>query len=118
MAGDTRDDNSPQRSTPSSTSGDERSESLPYQGKVYEIFNAAPGAPPENANVLPGGAANTAGGRPKDAGIIDALKTVKLEEFMEVHKKPCVRDSFLTGILSAFGMGSFRAVLGGMYCFI
>jgi len=68
--------------------------------------------------VLPGGSANTAGGRPKDAGLIDAVKTVKLEEFTEIHKKPCVRESLLTGILSGFGMGGVRAVLGGMRHYI
>jgi len=117
MAADTRDDASPQAPSPS-TKPDHDYSPPPYQGKVYEIFNAPPATPPENANVLPGGSANTAGGRPKDAGLIDAVKTVKLEEFTEIHKKPCVRESLLTGILSGFGMGGVRAVLGGMRHYI
>lgn len=113
MAADTRDITSVQQSPPPTTTS-EHSSSRPYQGKVYEVFNGAPITPPENANVLPGGTANTAGGRTKDAGLIDAVRTMKLEEFGEIHKKPCVRDSLLTGIASGFGIGGLRAILGGM----
>lgn len=109
MAGDTRDD-----ASPATTAKDDSSTERPYQGKVYEVFHTPPAAPPESANVLPGGTANTAGGRAKEAGLIDALKTVKPEELLEVHKKPCVREALLTGILSGFGMASLRTILGGM----
>ena len=72
-----------------------------------------PVAPP-NANALPAGAGhNTAGGRVKEAGVFDAIRSIKLSELTEVHKKPCVRESFLTGIGGGFGIGAARAIWGG-----
>ena len=68
---------------------------------------------PENVNVLPGGSSNTAGGRVKDANVVDAIKTINPRDFREVHKKPCVRDAFLAGIGIGFGTGGIRAILGG-----
>lgn len=113
MAEDTREGKTTvQHPIAPSSSGTDSPKQVPYQGKVYEVFNAPP-TPPESANVLPGGSANTAGGRPKEAGVVDALKSIKPEDFFEVHKKPCVRESLLTGIGSAFAVGSVRAVLGG-----
>ncbi|MCJ1298039.1 hypothetical protein MMC08_000828 [Hypocenomyce scalaris] len=104
MAGDTRDDKSPQYA-PSDASNER-----PYQGKIYERFHVS--ATPENANTLPGGTSNTAGGRPKEAGLIDAAKAVRLKKLKEIHEKPCVRDSLLTGIGAGFGVGGLRAVVG------
>lgn len=46
---------------------------------------------PENANELPGGNVHTAGGKVKDANVVDALRTVNISEFKEFHKRPCVR---------------------------
>lgn len=109
MAGDIRD-NAPPPSAPQSASSDPSNE-RPYQGKIYERFHVP--AAPENANALPGGTVNTAGGRPKEVGLLDAAKTVKLEELTQVHKKPCVRDSLLTGIGASFSVGGIRAILGG-----
>ncbi|KAL8662569.1 MAG: hypothetical protein Q9202_004621 [Teloschistes flavicans] len=80
--------------------------------KTYETFGYPPSAP--NANSLPGANANTAGGRPPQyATLADAFKTVRLEHLKEVHKKPCARESFLTGIGAGFVVGGARAVLGG-----
>lgn len=110
MVRDTRDNALPPGTPPQSRPGESLNE-RPYQGKIYERFPVS--ATPENSNALPGGTTNTAGGRPKDAGLIDAAKTVKLEELTEVHKKPCVRDSLLTGIGTSFGVGGIRAILGG-----
>lgn len=101
MAADTRE---PQKAPNPSTSSIS-------QGRTYETFNAP--IAPENVNALPGGGLNTAGGKPKDAGLLEALKSVRLEELKEVHKKPCVRDALLTGIGAGFGMGGIRAIMGG-----
>ncbi|KAL9103951.1 MAG: hypothetical protein Q9163_001057 [Psora crenata] len=68
---------------------------------------------PDNANVLPGGSSNTAGGKTKEASIIDAIKSIHLADFKEVHKKPCVRDALMTGIGAGFGIGGVRTILGG-----
>ena len=83
------------------------------QGKTYENFSAP--AAPENVNALPGGGLNTAGGRPKEAGLLEAIKTVRVDELMEVHKKPCARDALLTGIGAGFGMGGLRIIIGCEY---
>ena len=71
--------------------------------------------PPENANALSGGSMNTAGGKSRDTNVVDALKAVKLEDFKELHRKPCVRDAFLPGIGVGFAAGGLRAILGGEY---
>jgi len=70
-------------------------------------------APPENANLMPGGTMNTAGGKMREAGYIDGIKSIKWSDFMEVHKKPCVREAFLTGIGAGFAVGGVRSILGG-----
>ena len=49
----------------------------------------------------------------QNVGIWDAFRSVRLSDFKEVHKKPCVRESFLVGIGAGFGVGGFRAILGG-----
>ena len=113
MAADTRDVASPQDHP---ASPEDAAAQLPYEAKHYEVFDDPPETPPESANVLPGGTANTAGGRQRDTSFINALKMMKLSDFTEVHKKPCVRESFMTAMLSAFGVGGLRAILGGLYC--
>lgn len=105
MAADTREQESP-------TSLKAAPHSAPRKS---EEACAVPLSPP-NANALPAGAGlNTAGGKGKEASYLDALKSVQLNELQEVHKKPCVRDAFLTGIGSGFGIGGVRAITGGLW---
>ena len=68
---------------------------------------------PENANALPGGGLNTAGAKVKEATFIDGLKSIRLSDLKEIHKKPCVRDSLMMGIGTGFAFGALRTVLGG-----
>ena len=89
MAADTRDDNIKKASIPSTPSS---------KGNEREAQAAS------NATVLATG---------KEVGVVDVLRTIKLSEFKEVHKKPCVRDSLLTGIGGGFGIGGIRAIWGG-----
>ncbi|KAI9829580.1 MAG: hypothetical protein M1819_006085 [Sarea resinae] len=107
MAADTREPESAPQGGPDEA-GIVPAAAPPHSHKIYETFTP----PPESANVLPGGMSNTAGGRPQSAGFTDALKTVKVDDFKNVHKQPCVRDSLLTGITAGFGVGGIRAVLG------
>ncbi|KAL9130914.1 MAG: hypothetical protein Q9217_001017 [Psora testacea] len=95
MADDTRHSNLPASSRTSGT----------YSASVNYVV-------PQNANVLTGGSSNTAGGKAKEASIIDALKSIHLADFKEVHKKPCVRDALMTGIGAGFGIGGVRSILG------
>ena len=89
MAADTRDDNIQKESTPPTHSS---------KGSEPDAHAAS------NATVLATG---------KEVGVVDVLKTIKASEFKEVHKKPCVRDSLLTGIGGGFGVGGIRAIWGG-----
>ena len=98
----------------------EPSPNVPYRGKIYETFSnprpvtpQSPVSAPENANEIPGGATNTAGGRVREATILDGLKSIKLHDFREVHTKPCVRDAFLVGIAGGFAVGGVRLILAG-----
>ncbi|KAH0285499.1 hypothetical protein KCU62_g7466, partial [Aureobasidium sp. EXF-3399] len=66
---------------------------------------------PENANVYAAAAAqHTAGGSAADVTLADAAKSIKIEDFANLPKKPCVRDSLLTGITAGFVVGSSRAI--------
>ncbi|KAH8687112.1 hypothetical protein BGZ60DRAFT_425039 [Tricladium varicosporioides] len=110
MAGDTRDSqaaSSTLRDPPPGAT--EPPEHVKTPNKIYEVFSA----PPANANILPDGSGqNTAGGREKNPGLTDAIKTVRFEDFKQVHMYPCVRESLLTGIAGGFGMGGIRALWG------
>ena len=75
---------------------------------------ARPQKPPENANLMPGGTQHTAGGKvDEEVRLSDAAKTIKLEDWSNLPKKPCVRDSLLTGIGSGFAIGATRAIWRG-----
>ena len=89
-----------------------------FTGTQWQDGKAQGYKPPQNANLMPGGTENTAGGQTKEIGVGDALESIKLEEFTEIHKKPCVRDALMTGIGSGFGIGGVRALIGGMLLLI
>lgn len=113
MAGDTRDAPSPPvpGALPPPSSTGQVNNLPPSSPKVYEVFNK----PPPSANALPEGSGqNTAGRHEKPPTLADAIKTVRLGDFKQVHTYPCVRESLLLGIGGAFGMGGVRALWGGM----
>lgn len=92
-------------------------ENKPFSGAQWQDGKAQPYAPPANANMMPGGTAHTAGGEKLEDGKVTlgtAFDSIKWEEFKGIHKKPCVRDSFLTGIGSGAGIGGLRFLFGGM----
>jgi hypothetical protein len=71
---------------------------------------------PENANVYAAAASqHTAGGSAADVTLTDAAKSIKIEDFASLPKKPCVRDSLLTGITAGFVVGSSRAIWRGTW---
>jgi cytochrome c oxidase assembly protein subunit 20 len=107
MAGDTRDSSSPppRGPPPGATSPPPHVQSP----KIYEVFDA-----PSNANALPNGSGqNTAGGRAEVPTLTKGFKTVRLEDFKQVHMYPCVRESLLLGIGGGFGIGGVRFLWGG-----
>ncbi|KAL8885443.1 MAG: hypothetical protein Q9215_006699 [Flavoplaca cf. flavocitrina] len=103
MAADTRDSTSPKQPTANSNMAG-------VNGKTYDTFNYP--ATIENKDSLPGANSKTLVERQKEPGFVEALKTIKLQDFKEVHKKPCTREGFLTGIGAAFATGGVRAILG------
>ena len=114
MAADTREDASPKRPESSKPT------TAPSKGTAHEprAVSVAPSPPNTDANLFASlGSLNTAGGRLKEASYSDALRSIKLSDFQEVHTKPCVRDAFLAGIGSGFGIGSVRAILGGAFSY-
>lgn len=90
-------------------------ESAPSQAtdSKSQRANSPSSASPPNANALPGGGQNTAGSKNQEASLLDAAKSIRLSDFKEVHKKPCVRDALMTGIGAGFGIGGVRSILGG-----
>ncbi|KAL8994578.1 MAG: hypothetical protein Q9169_005496 [Polycauliona sp. 2 TL-2023] len=103
MAADTRDSTSPKQSSATS-------DTVGSNGKTYDTFNYP--ATTENKQNLPGANSGNLVRKQTEPGIVDALKTIKLQDFKEVHKKPCTREGFLTGIGAAFATGGVRAILG------
>ncbi|KAG4410923.1 hypothetical protein IFR04_015942 [Cadophora malorum] len=124
MAGDTRDGSSPSQSTPplpppgATSPPPHITSSSP---KIYEVFNAPSSPPPSapsqsgpiSANALPEGSGqNTAGANQEAPTLATAIKTVRIQDFKQVHMYPCVRESLLMGIGGAFGVGGVRALWG------
>src|ERR1700709_2539564 len=69
-------------------------------------------APNANAFAESGASKNTAGAHvlPK-ATIIDAAKTIQLNEFKEIIARPCQREALIFGIGLGFAMGGVRLIL-------
>ncbi|KAF1352348.1 hypothetical protein BDV97DRAFT_292984 [Delphinella strobiligena] len=59
---------------------------------------------------MAGGTEHTAGGKQVDVGVVDAAKTITKEDWTKFHRKPCVKDSFLTGIGTGAAVGGVRAI--------
>ncbi|KAL8674766.1 MAG: hypothetical protein Q9168_000850 [Polycauliona sp. 1 TL-2023] len=103
MAAESRDSTSPKQPSASS-------DKTGSSGKSYDTFDYP--ASTENKQNLPGANHHNLVGKQKEPGIVDALKTIRLQDFKEVHKKPCTREGFLAGIGAAFATGGVRAILG------
>jgi len=102
MADDTR-----KPTTPSSASPDE----APSVAAVVREARAP-------ANVMPGGTAHTAGGERVDANgpsYVDVVRSLPADYYLTFYKRPCVRDSQLTGIGAGFVGGSIAAVMRSMW---
>lgn len=110
MADNSKDSNPvPREPPPGATSSPEH---VQTPNKVYEVFHM----PPTNANALPDGSGqNTAGAHTERPSLGKAIKTVRLQDFTQVHMYPCARESLLTGIGGGFAMGGIRAIFGGMF---
>lgn len=66
---------------------------------------------------MPGGMAHTAGGERIENGpsYVDVVRNLPAEYYLNFHKRPCVRDSQLTGLSSGFVGYMLGAVMRSMY---
>jgi hypothetical protein len=84
---------------------------------VQSLITAPPAQPPAQrapANVMPGGTAHTAGGEKVDSAgpsYLDVARNLPADYYLNFHKRPCVRESQLTGIGVGFVGGSLAAVM-------
>ncbi|KAI5196386.1 hypothetical protein E4T42_08901 [Aureobasidium subglaciale] len=82
-----------------------------FTSEQWKDAEATHAKAPENANVYAAAASqHTAGGSAADVTLTDAAKTIKIDDFADLPKKPCVRDSLLTGMTAGFVVGSSRAI--------
>lgn len=79
-------------------------------GKLWDAF----GDPEERVNVLANASYKTPGKNPKDVTYSEVIGEISISELSSVYKRPCGRESLLTGIGAGFGIGGVRAVIGGM----
>ena len=85
----------------------------PTQAKRYWQNTNTNSNPNEQVNSMPGGTWNTAGGKPREPSFWEAAESISLEDFNNLYKAPCARETFMTGIGSGFALGGVRGVLGG-----
>ena len=85
-----------------------------FSGTQWQAGKQIPYKPLENANMLAGGTQNTAGGKAPEVTLSNAFDGgIKLSDFTELPKRPCVLDELMTGIGSGFAVGGIRAIFGG-----
>lgn len=53
----------------------------------------------------------------KNLSMIEAAKTIQLEDFTKVHQTPCFRDAVMPAIGAGGGIGALRFVVGGIVYF-
>lgn len=91
-------------------------ENKPFTGAQWQWQNGQvrPYQPPENANLMPGGTQHTAGGKDLEVSLRNAFpKGLSWSDFVELPKRPCVRDALLQGIGAGFAAGGLRALWRG-----
>lgn len=82
-------------------------------GKLWDAF----GNPEEPANALARATYKPRGKDPKDVPYSEIIGSFPVSEMTTLHKRPCARESLLTGIGVGFGVGGLRGVLKGISTF-
>lgn len=80
-------------------------------GKLWDAF----GNPEDPANALAKATYKPRGKNPKDVSYSEIIGSFPVSEMTTLHKRPCARESLLTGIGLGFGVGGLRGVLKGRY---
>ncbi|KAJ5608948.1 hypothetical protein N7528_009515 [Penicillium herquei] len=118
MTDDSRDSSAPQEpgshlpaSTPNTDPTKPKHDFPQSQvGKLWEAF----GNPEDQVNMLSNASYKPRGKDPKDVSYSEVVGDVSVSELSTFYKKPCARESLLTGIGAGFGVGGIRGVFGGM----
>ncbi|KAJ5773602.1 Cytochrome oxidase biogenesis protein Cox20 subunit [Penicillium paradoxum] len=100
--------------TPDSSANSQTPKYEPSQSQTGKLWDAF-GNPEEPANALAQATYKPRGKNPKDVPYSEIIGSVSLSEMSTVHKRPCARESLLTGIGVGFGVGGLRGVLKGRY---
>lgn len=79
-------------------------------GKLWEAFGEPEDGP---VNALANATYKPRGKDPKDVSYSDVVGNVSVSEISTFYKRPCARESLMTGIGLGFGAGGVRAVFGG-----
>lgn len=66
--------------------------------------------------MMAGGTQNTAGGKVPEVTLSNAFGSIKKDDFLDLPKRPCVRDALMTGIGMGASMGGARAIFRGGQC--
>lgn len=111
MADDSRD------TSVSARQGARQDDNLPYQPsksqttRLWEEF----GHPKEPVNLIPGTVQNSTSESKKSNGVSlkDVAPQFSFQNFKNVYKAPCARDSLMIGIAGGFGVGGIKAIFGG-----
>jgi cytochrome c oxidase assembly protein subunit 20 len=112
MADDTRQPSSQPREDLSREALNQHPENKAFAGQQWDNGKAQTYQPQVgSANAMEGGTQHTAGGQVPDVTLWNAYHAGK--PISQVHKQPCVRDSFMVGIGSGFATGGLRAIFGG-----
>lgn len=48
--------------------------------------------------------------------VTEATKTIHAKDFLQVHKTPCAREGFMTGMGAGVVLGAGRYITGGKHC--
>lgn len=99
MFGGTQREKRSESPSPREPSQAQKSSEIPENSTTADNTNAFANANRENTQSL---------------SYIEAARTISAKDFTEIHKRPCVRESLLTGLGVGFGIAGIRSVLGGL----
>lgn len=98
--------------SPDSLANSQKPKYEPSQSQAGKLWDAF-GNPEEPANALAQATYKPRGPNPKDVSYSEIIGSVSLSEMSTIHKRPCARESLMTGIGVGFGIGGLRGVLKG-----
>ncbi|KAI1174775.1 hypothetical protein F4777DRAFT_579667 [Nemania sp. FL0916] len=80
---------------------------------TYAVFNNQTAQESSNGANIPPAGAKEAPSRPAMPSFKEGVQSIKPGDFFSIHRLPCAREGFLTGIGAATVIGAGRYVVGG-----